>query len=139
MGDETSALQTQLDDKVEKRKQHLRNNLQQRLRNRIRLAEKDLKLVLHQGTLMVEKFYEAQVMTKMTSLEVYNFWSTRNLKKEDWLGLTSYLFSDLFSPEFLIPLQDIDSTFQLKVLDILMYRNLNLYSTFFKVHRRFAY
>ena len=121
MGDETSALQTQLDDKVEKRKQHLRNNLQQRLRNRIRLAEKDLKLVLHQGTLMVEKFYEAQVMTKMTSLEVYNFWSTRNLKKEDWLGLTSYLFSDLFSPEFLIPLQDIDSTFQLKVLDILMY------------------
>ena len=116
MGDETSALQTQLDDKVEKRKQHLRNNLHQRLRNRIRLTEKDLKLVLHQGTLMVEKFYEAQVMTKMTSLEVYNFWSTRNLKKEDWLGLTSYLFSDLFSPEFLIPLQDIDSTFQLKVL-----------------------
>ena len=116
MGDETLALQTQLDDKVEKRKQHLRNNLHQRLRNRIRLTEKDLKLVLHQGTLMVEKFYEAQVMTKMTSLEVYNFWSTRNLKKEDWLGLTSYLFSDLFSPEFLIPLQDIDSTFQLKVL-----------------------
>ena len=112
---ETSALESQLGDKVEKRKQTLDKKLPQRLRNKIRLAEKDLKLVLHQGTNMVEKFYIAHVMPKLNSQETSHFWSTRNLKSEDWLGLTSYLFSDLFSPEFMIPLQEIDSTFQLKV------------------------
>ena len=113
---ETSALLTQLEDKVEKRKQILAKKLPNRLRNRIRLAENDLKLVLHQGTLMVEKFYSSQVVCKMTSQELSRFWSAKNIKSEDWLGLTSNLFSDLFSPEFLIPLQEIDSTFQLKVI-----------------------
>ena len=80
------------------------------------MAENDLKLVLHQGTLMVEKFYISQIVCKMTSQELSRFWSAKNIKPEDWLGLTSNLFSDLFSPEFLIPLQEIDSTFQLKVI-----------------------
>ena len=56
-----------------------------------------------------------QVMTRMTETEVQKFWSNKQLKKKDWLSLTSYLLSDLFSPEFMIPLQTVDTTFALKV------------------------
>ena len=54
-------------------------------------------------------------MTRMTETEVQKFWSNKQLKKKDWLSLTSYLLSDLFSPEFMIPLQTVDTTFALKV------------------------
>ena len=57
-----------------------------------------------------------QVMTRMTETEVQKFWSNKQLKKKDWLSLTSYLLSDLFSPEFMIPLQTVDTTFALKVI-----------------------
>ena len=56
-----------------------------------------------------------KVMTRMTETEVQKFWSNKQLKKNDWLSLTSYLLSDLFSPEFMIPLQTVDTTFALKV------------------------
>ena len=55
-------------------------------------------------------------MTRMTETEVQKFWSNKQLKKKDWLSLTSYLLSDLFSPEFMIPLQTVDTTFALKVI-----------------------
>lgn len=113
---ETQMLVSQLSEKVARRRDLFENNkLSPNMRNIIRLSEMDLKLVLQQGTILVEKFYKQNVMPKMIESEVDNFWSTKSLKKEDWVGLTAYLYSDLFSPEFLIPLQEVDSTFALKV------------------------
>ena len=73
-------------------------------------------------------------MTRMTETEVQKFWSNKQLKKKDWLSLTSYLLSDLFSPEFMIPLQTVDTTFALKVCmclkSFLAYLNQLNYFTF---------
>ena len=113
---ETKAFLDQLDEKVKLRTELLSNKLSPSMRSRIRLSETDLKTVLHHGTIMVEKFYVEQVMTRMTETEVQKFWSNKQLKKNDWLSLTSYLLSDLFSPEFMIPLQTVDTTFALKVM-----------------------
>ena len=112
---ESKALLIQLEDKVKKRKELLSNKLPNQLRDRIRLKEEDLKILLHQGTLMVEKFYSEDVIKRMTETEVKNFWFTKGLKASDWLGLTSFLLSELFTPEFMIPLQEVDTTFALKV------------------------
>ena len=64
-------------------------------------------------------------MTRMTETEVQKFWSNKQLKKKDWLSLTSYLLSDLFSPEFMIPLQTVDTTFALKVCVLISVRLWN--------------
>ena len=112
---ESAALLNQLEEKVKKRKDTLSNNLPGQTRRRIRLSETDLKTVLHHGSIMVTKFYSDHVLSKMTETEMKNFWYTKNIKAKDWLGLASFLFSDLFSPEFMIPLQAVDQTFALKV------------------------
>jgi hypothetical protein len=36
-------------------------------------------------------------------------------REEDWIGLVSALYSEIFSPEFLTPMQETDTTFHLKV------------------------
>jgi hypothetical protein len=115
---ESTALLNQLEEKVKKRKEALDKKLPTTMRSIIRLIEEDLKIVLQQGTVMIETFYTENVMPKMTETEVKNFWFTKNLKDNDWLGLTSFLLSELFSPDFLTPLQELDATFSLKVIFI---------------------
>ena len=102
--------------------------------NKIRLTENDLKIVLTEGTRMVELFYPDAVLGRMAcsdqpslgkgldSLEkgshctaIHQFWMEQNLQENDWLGLASNLLTEVFSLEFLTPLQDVDTVFSLKV------------------------
>ena len=123
---------------VEKREKQLRSRLPQEhsITNRIRLAESDLKIVLTEGTRMVELFYPDAVLVRMkyegssekesSSLKVgannpiSQFWAGYNLEENDWLGLASSLLAEIFSAEFLTPLQDVDTAFSLKVSSILV-------------------
>ena len=101
--------------------------------NKIRLTENDLKIVLTEGARMVELFYPDAVLGRMTNTNpsqgkesdtfrhamnssLIQFWSGHNLQENDWLGLTSNLLTEVFSSEFLTPLQDVDTVFSLKVL-----------------------
>ncbi len=122
---ECKGLLESLDEKVRKRKTQLYCDLPDGMKRRIRLNEEDLKLVLLQGTVMVEEFYSKEVLPKMAETEAVNFWFTKNLSENDWLGLTSYLLSDLFCSDFLAPLQELDTTFSLQV----KHWNLNRYLT----------
>ena len=54
------------------------------------------------------------------------FWSGRGLRSEDWVGLTSLLYSEIFSPEFLTPMQEADTTFHLRVEHWNLTRYLNM-------------
>ena len=99
--------------------------------NKIRLTENDLKIVLTEGARMVELFYPEAVLGRMKvesqinegdSLKplyhanpVTTFWAGHNLQENDWLGLVSSLLTEVFSVEFLTPLQDVDTAFSLKV------------------------
>ena len=54
------------------------------------------------------------------------FWSGRGLRQEDWVGLTSLLYSEIFSADFLTPMQEADTTFQLRVEHWNLTRYLNM-------------
>ena len=81
---------------------------------------------------MVEIFYPDAVLGRMSNTKSYQgkqfdslkqiahnalaqFWSGHNLQENDWLGLASNLLTEVFSSEFLTPLQDVDTVFSLKV------------------------
>ena len=115
---ESKNLQNTLNEKVEKRRKYLGDSLPGRTKDRIRLTEDDLKEVLQQGTAIVQAFYTQQVFPRMTDEETRTFWAKKHLPKNDWLALTSHLYKDMFSPEFMIPLQDVDLTFALKVISL---------------------
>ena len=92
-----------------------------------------MKIVLTEGTRMVELFYPDAVLGRMASSEqpplgkgldslekgshnaINQFWMEQNLQENDWLGLASNLLTEVFSLEFLTPLQDVDTVFSLKV------------------------
>lgn len=123
---ECEALLAKLNDSVKKRSDYLNNTLPSGIRTKIRLTENDLRVVLMQGTLMVQEFYPQKVLAKMTDTDVRNFWLDEDLPENDWLGLTSILLSELFSQEFLTPLQEVDITFALKVKHWNLSRYLNM-------------
>ena len=82
---------------------------------------------------MVELFYPDAVLGRMASSDqpalgkglnslekgshnaIHQFWMEQNLQENDWLGLASNLLTEVFSLEFLTPLQDVDTVFSLKV------------------------
>jgi len=54
----------------------------------------------------------------MTPDQVVSFWHDLQLLENDWMGLTRSLFSEVFSPNFLRPLEDVDALFSVKVNNI---------------------
>ena len=48
------------------------------------------------------------------------------IQVDDWVGLSSQLYSEIFSPEFLTPMQEADTTFHLKVEHWNLTRYLNM-------------
>ena len=121
-----------------KREKQLRTRLPQEhsVSSKIRLTESDLKVVLTEGARMVEMFYPEAVLARMSNVPggtlsekddlqntngtpadaaVIQFWAGHSLPENDWLGLASNLLTEVFSADFLTPLQEIDTAFALKV------------------------
>merc|ERR1719209_917870 len=74
---------------------------------------------------MVQSFYPEHVIARIKGGES-EFWSSRGLRTNDWVGLTSRLYSDIFAPDFLTPMQEADTTFHLKVEHWNLTRYLNM-------------
>ena len=103
---------------------------------RVRLHDRDLRLVLQQAVLMVRDFFPSRVLTRMTKEERLRFWDTRQLRQDDWLGLASLLLSEYFSRNILTPLQETDTYFSLKVTHISLKLPPEKYlSSFFQVEK----
>ena len=112
-----------LSEKVNTRLTQLRLTLPSGMKKKIKLSERELKLALSRGAAMVQTFYPEHVIARG---QMSDFWSSRSLKINDWVGLTSSLYSDIFSPEFLTPMQEADTTFQLRVEHWNLTRYLNM-------------
>ena len=110
----TSGLLASLQEKVNDRINQLRLGLSHNMKQRIKLSERELKLALSRGAAMTSKFYPEHVIARTKGAEI-EFWERRSLKLNDWVGLTSKLYSSIFDQEFLTPMQEEDITFQLKV------------------------
>ena len=111
---DTTDLLGLLKNMVDGRMKHLRLGLTQNMRERIKLSENELKLALRRGAAMTSGFYPQHVIARTQGGEE-KFWERRGLKHNDWVGLTSSLYSTIFTSEFLTPMQEEDTTFQLKV------------------------
>lgn len=62
---------------------------------------------------MLERLYPSHVFARMSSVED-DFWENRGLAVGDWAGLTGLMFADVFSLDFLQPLDDADNRFRLE-------------------------
>jgi len=63
--------------------------------------------------LILERFYPAHVFARMSSLEE-DFWENKGLGVGDWAGLAGLMYADIFSLDFLQPLDEADTKFKLE-------------------------
>jgi len=72
------------------------------------------QIVLQLGALMLERFYPPHVLQRLCISEE-EFWESRGLAPNDWSGLAALIFADIFCLDFLTPLDDSDTKFNLEV------------------------
>lgn len=63
---------------------------------------------------MLERYYPAHVMQRLSTTEE-EFWESRGLAVNDWSNFAAFLYADIFCLDFLTPLDDADTRFNLEV------------------------
>jgi hypothetical protein len=63
---------------------------------------------------MLERFYPSHVLQRLPVSEE-DFWESKGLSVNDWAGLAGLMYADIFSLDFLTPLDDADTRFRLEV------------------------
>ncbi|XP_013411124.1 uncharacterized protein LOC106174227 isoform X2 [Lingula anatina] len=128
LSSEVEDLKRQLSQKVEERKKILRTGLTSDLQQRIKLTDRDLKLTLSQAAKLVENFYPSHVINKLRQPEDW-FWEKRQLVPGDFIGLACLLLKEIFSPEFLVALEETDNIFKLKIAHLNLARYASMLGT----------
>jgi len=111
LDDRTDTLLNTLESKVTKRKEQLRIETPDHM---IKMTENELKVALGRGVEMVKEFYPNRVI-KRTKGGAKKFWEEHDLRSDDWIGLTSHLYSITFFDQILTPLQEADTAFRLQL------------------------
>ncbi|KAH1016914.1 hypothetical protein HUJ04_008066 [Dendroctonus ponderosae] len=109
---EAQDLLSVLHEKLERRRRDLQTGLSVTVKSKIKLTTLELKIAIQQGAMMLEKFYPSRILPKLECTED-EFWDSRTLSTGDWAGLAALLYSELFSLDFLTPLDHTDTTFRL--------------------------
>ncbi|XP_058795012.1 uncharacterized protein LOC131666391 isoform X2 [Phymastichus coffea] len=102
-----------LHEKLDRRRKDLQTGLGVAVRSKIKLSTNDLKIVIQQGALMLERHYPTHVFARMTSQED-DFWENKGLGVNDWAGLAGLMYADIFSLDFLQSLDEADTKFKLE-------------------------
>jgi hypothetical protein len=63
---------------------------------------------------MLERFYPSHVLQRLP-IDEEDFWESKGLSVNDWAGLAGLMYADIFSLDFLTPLDDTDTRFRLEV------------------------
>ncbi|XP_050297770.1 uncharacterized protein LOC126737100 isoform X2 [Anthonomus grandis grandis] len=109
---EAQDLLTVLHEKLEKRRRDLQTGLSVTVKSKVKLTTLELKIAIQQGAMMLERFYPSHMFAKLGCTED-EFWDNKALSPGDWAGLAAMLYSELFSLDFLTPLDHTDTTFRL--------------------------
>lgn len=102
-----------LHEKLERRRRDLQTGLGVAVRSKIKLTTLELKIAIQQGALMLERFYPSHVLQRLPIHEE-DFWESKGLSVNDWAGLAGLMYADIFSLDFLTPLDDTDTRFRLE-------------------------
>lgn len=111
---ETAQYKADLISKVDLRKRRLSTGLYPDLQRRIKLPEASLKKAIIQAARMLEEFYPYHVLQRLPISEK-EFWEKQQLDVNDWKGLACKKLTEIFSKNFLVPLEETDNHFELKV------------------------
>ncbi|XP_046659884.1 uncharacterized protein LOC124353884 isoform X2 [Homalodisca vitripennis] len=103
---EAQDLLTCLHEKLDKRRRELSCGLAPTVRAKLKLNRLDLKIAIQQGALMMER------LGRWSGEE--EFWESKGLPAHDWPGLAGLVYTDIFSLDFLTPLDDQDTKFKLE-------------------------
>lgn len=101
-----------LHEKLERRRRDLQTGLSVGVKSKIKLTTPELKIAIQQGALLLERFYPTHILPHIGMTDE-QFWDNRGLSPNDWAGLAGLLYSELFSLDFLTPLDDSDTSFRL--------------------------
>ncbi|XP_068087135.1 uncharacterized protein [Anabrus simplex] len=110
---EAQDLMSALHEKLERRRRDLQTGLGVTVRSKIKLTTVELKIALQQAALMLERFYPTHVLQRLPINEE-DFWENKGLSVNDWAGLASLMYADIFSLDFLTPLEEMDTKFRLE-------------------------
>lgn len=90
--------------KVEKRNNEEKfspNILRLRLQDRIIFSDGEVKHVLIQGKQLIESFYHSHLEKYLSETDTLEFWSRRNLARNDWEGLARTILKDRLGSKWL--------------------------------------
>ncbi|KAK3915173.1 Glycerol-3-phosphate acyltransferase 1, mitochondrial [Frankliniella fusca] len=102
-----------LHEKLERRRRVLQTGLASGVRSKVKLTTMELKMSIQQAALLLEKFYPSHVLRNLPVLEE-DFWENKGLVPHDWAGLAGLMYADVFSLDFLTPLDEGDTKFRLE-------------------------
>ncbi|XP_051167467.1 uncharacterized protein LOC127285474 isoform X1 [Leptopilina boulardi] len=110
---EARSLISVLHEKLDRRRKDLQTGLGVVVRSKIKLATYDLKVIIQQGAMMLERLYPSHVLARLITSED-DFWENKGLSVGDWAGLAGLMYAEIFSLNFLQPLDDTDTKFKLE-------------------------
>lgn len=102
-----------LHEKLERRRRGLQTGLAPGVKSKVKLTTMELKMAIQQAALLLEKFYPSHVLRNLPMLEE-DFWESKGLVPHDWAGLAGLMYADIFSLDFLTPLDEVDTKFKLE-------------------------
>nr|CAD7571824.1 unnamed protein product [Timema californicum] len=70
-------------------------------------------IAIQQAALMLERFYPLHVLQRLPINEE-DYWESKGLSVHDWAGLAGLMYADIFSLDFLTPLDEMDTKFRLE-------------------------
>ncbi|XP_054282157.1 uncharacterized protein LOC128999597 isoform X1 [Macrosteles quadrilineatus] len=111
---EAQDLLTCLHEKLDKRRRELSCGLAPTVRAKLKLTRLDLKIAIQQAALMMERLYPGGVCSRWGIGSEEEFWESKGLSAHDWPGLAGLIYTDIFSLDFLTPLDDQDTKFKLE-------------------------
>ncbi|XP_014234034.1 uncharacterized protein LOC106657177 isoform X1 [Trichogramma pretiosum] len=112
---EAKDLVSALHEKLDRRRKDLQSGLGVSVRSKIKLSTYDLKVAIQQGAMMLERFYPRHVFARMQAhSNEDDFWESKGLGPSDWAGLAGLMYADIFSLDFLQPLDEVDTKFKLE-------------------------
>ena len=81
---------------------------------KIRMSHDDLKITLQMTAALAQKYYSG-ILNGLSSDQVREFWKSRKLPVDDYISIARNLVMETFSPNMLMPLEDVDKSFRLIV------------------------
>ncbi|KAI5727881.1 hypothetical protein M8J77_008103 [Diaphorina citri] len=111
---EADNLMTSLHEKLDRRKRELVSGLSPSLRSKVKLTTIELKIAIQQAALMLERFYPSHVFSRLGPEREEELWEVKGLARNDWAGLAGLIYAEIFSLDFLTPLDDSDTKFKLE-------------------------